>query len=103
MNQRSDDHRRGLGGPWPVVFLIFVWAGAYFAWRTVHAERDAQGQVARIVYPDTRAGRLAYDVFSPLRRLDAHYLGVTSRYDRASLVAPVQTRVEPPESPGSVP
>ena len=103
MSRRSDDHRRGLGGPWPVVFLIFVWASAYFAWRTVHAERDAQGQVARIVYPDTRAGRLAYDVFSPLRRLDAHYLDTPSRRDRISPVTPAPNRVEPDERPGSAP
>ncbi len=79
VRRRDREPRRGgltLAGP--LIFLLVIWLGAYFAWRIVHGDRLEQGVVTHIVYPDTRAGRVAHDVFLPLRRLDERYLGVSS-------------------------
>ena len=79
MRRRSSEPRRGgrtIAGP--LVVLLVVWLGAYFTWRIVHGDRAEQGVVTHIVYPDSRAGRLAHDAFTPLRWLDARYLGVSS-------------------------
>ena len=79
MRRRSSEPRRGgLTIAGPLVLLLVVWLGAYFTWRIVHGDRAEQGVVTHIVYPASRAGRLAHDVFTPLRWLDARYLGVSS-------------------------
>ena len=79
VRRRSSEPRRGgLTIAGPLVFLLMVWMGAYFTWRIVHGDRLEQGVVTRVVYPDTRAGRIAHDVFLPLRTLDERYLGVRS-------------------------
>ena len=79
MRRRSSEPRRGgLTIAGPLVFLLVVWLGAYFTWRIVHGDRAEQGVVTHIVYPDSRAGRIAHAVFLPLRWLDARYLGVRS-------------------------
>lgn len=78
--KRRAKRRRGdltLAGP--LIFLLVIWLGSYFAWRIVHGERERPSAVTQVVYPDDRLGRLTYDLFLPLRRLDAHYLGVESR------------------------
>lgn len=62
----------------PLIFLLVVWFGAYFTWRIVHGDRAERGVVTHVVYPGSGVGRLAYDVFTPLRWLDARYLGVSS-------------------------
>lgn len=74
----GESRRGGLTVAGPVVFLLVIWLGAYFAWRIVHGDRAEQGVVTHIVYPDSRTGRVAHDVFAPLRWLDGRYLGVSS-------------------------
>ncbi|MFT4954455.1 MAG: hypothetical protein ACI8U3_000826 [Brevundimonas sp.] len=74
----SEPHRGGLTIAGPLIFLLVVWFGAYFTWRIVHGDRAEQGVVTHVVYPDSGVGRLAHDVFTPLRWLDARYLGVGS-------------------------
>ena len=74
----SERPRGGLTIAGPLIFLLVIWLGAYFTWRIVHGDRAEQGVVTHVVYPDSRAGRLAHDAFTPLRWLDARYLGVSS-------------------------
>ncbi|WP_292104029.1 hypothetical protein [Brevundimonas sp.] len=79
VRRRGGEPRRGgmtLAGP--LIFLLVIWLGAYFAWRIIHGDRPEQGVVTHIVYPDTRTGRIAHGVFLPLRTLDERYLGVRS-------------------------
>ena len=74
----SERPRGGLTIAGPLIFLLVIWLGAYFTWRIVHGDRAEQGVVTHIVYPDSRAGRIAHDVFAPLRWMDERYLGVSS-------------------------
>ena len=71
--------RGGLTITGPMVFLLVIWLGSYFTWRIVHGDRAEQGVVTEVIYPDDRLGRVAYDLFTPLRRVDRRYLGVESR------------------------
>ena len=76
--RRGEARRGGLTLAGPLIFLLVVWMGGYFAWRIVHGDRLEQGVVTRVVYPDTFTGRIAHDVFTPLRWLDARHFGVRS-------------------------
>ena len=79
VRRRTDAPRRpGLTLTGPLIFLLVVWLGGYFAWRIVHGDRLEQGMVSQVIYPDTRAGRIAHTVFLPLRKLDERYLDVRS-------------------------
>ena len=79
VRRRGDEPRSGLTVAGPMVFLLVIWLGCYFTWRIVHGDRAEQGVVTEVIYPDDRVGRLAYDLFMPLRRLDRRCLGVESR------------------------